>query len=269
MCRWFRCRYPHAITCDRMADRKGLPEDVRVELRAIREERGLSRSALAEAIGCSMGHVKKIEAGERRISPDLEWAWRSARRKPERRVVCAQCERTFAPRTANGRFCSLDCQCIFHDRRRRGGPRYCEDCGNLLRIVEPTPGLGKGGRGKSKARLCSGCRRERKNSRRRGENRTSSVREAERRKEFRRRGAPKGTPYTLEAVAERDRWRCHLCGKRVKKSAKWPDRTCPSIDHLVPISAGGVDGLENVALAHWYCNTLRGTRGEAQLRLTG
>ena len=42
-----------------------------------------------------------------------------------------------------------------------------------------------------------------------------------------------------------------------------------SMDHLVPRSAGGLDRMDNVALAHLLCNVRRGVGGEAQLRLIG
>lgn len=66
----------------------------------------------------------------------------------------------------------------------------------------------------------------------------------------------------LKRVAERDGWICHLCGKRVAPGQE-------SVDHLVPRSAGGPDRMDNVALAHHRCNTLRRAGGKAQLRLLG
>lgn len=76
-------------------------------------------------------------------------------------------------------------------------------------------------------------------------------------------------PYTLREIAERDKWRCHLCGGKVpdrKYSAHDKD---PTIDHLVPQSHGGADVRSNVALAHNRCNWERGNQGAAQLRLVG
>ena len=40
-----------------------------------------------------------------------------------------------------------------------------------------------------------------------------------------------------------------------------------SIDHLIPISAGGGYTWANVAIAHKRCNSQRRTGGKAQLRL--
>lgn len=76
-------------------------------------------------------------------------------------------------------------------------------------------------------------------------------------------------PYTLREIAERDGWRCHLCGGKVpdrQYAARDRDAT---IDHLIPQSAGGDDIRLNVALAHNRCNWERKDQGAAQLRLTG
>jgi 5-methylcytosine-specific restriction endonuclease McrA len=43
-----------------------------------------------------------------------------------------------------------------------------------------------------------------------------------------------------------------------------------TIDHIVPLAAGGDDTKANVQLAHRRCNTRKGARGgEQQLRLVG
>lgn len=64
----------------------------------------------------------------------------------------------------------------------------------------------------------------------------------------------------LAALALRDGWRCHICGRRVTRKT-W------SMDHLVPLSDGGEHTYANVALAHSRCNAMRGRTGHAQLRL--
>lgn len=60
-------------------------------------------------------------------------------------------------------------------------------------------------------------------------------------------------------IYERDGWTCGLCGDRVDELAKWPDQMCASLDHVVPISMGGPHEAGNLRLAHWLCNSLRGT----------
>ena len=90
-----------------------------------------------------------------------------------------------------------------------------------------------------------------------------------RRKNAKRRGARTAEGFTVEEIAERDGWRCHLCGQRVRKGIPATSPAGPTIDHLVPIAAGGQDVRENVALAHRRCNVRRQDRGSVQLRLAG
>ena len=79
----------------------------------------------------------------------------------------------------------------------------------------------------------------------------------------------KHEPYTLREIAERDGWRCHLCGGKVPDRDYAARDSDATIDHLVPQSAGGDDIKSNVALAHNRCNWERGAGGVAQLRLVG
>lgn len=73
-------------------------------------------------------------------------------------------------------------------------------------------------------------------------------------------------PYRNQDIFERDGMRCHICGKRCA-DRKVPHPLAPTVDHLVPLSDGGVDAPVNVATAHFICNSRRGARGVVQLRL--
>ena len=62
---------------------------------------------------------------------------------------------------------------------------------------------------------------------------------------------------TLEALYRRDSGVCYLCGKPCDwndKTDKTVGPTYPSIDHMVPISRGGLHAWTNVKLAHFECN---------------
>lgn len=71
----------------------------------------------------------------------------------------------------------------------------------------------------------------------------------------------------------RDGGRCAICRKLVDislPSGPRGDDRGPSIDHVIPRSAGGSDDLSNLRLTHWACNRARGNRGgNEQLRLVG
>ena len=75
-----------------------------------------------------------------------------------------------------------------------------------------------------------------------------------------------GVPYRPADIFERDGHRCHLCGGKVGMQPV-PHPKAATIDHLVPLCDGGSDEPRNVATAHFLCNSRRGARGAAQLRL--
>ncbi len=60
-------------------------------------------------------------------------------------------------------------------------------------------------------------------------------------------------PVNRELVAERDGWKCGICGDAVTR-ATW------SLDHIVPLSKGGAHTYENVVIAHLSCNSSKGNR---------
>lgn len=85
-----------------------------------------------------------------------------------------------------------------------------------------------------------------------------------------KKGASTGQPVILTAIAERDRWKCGVCLRRVNRNLQWPHAKSPSLDHIVPLSQRGAHDPANVRLAHLGCNTERGNRGGGeQLMLVG
>lgn len=53
---------------------------------------------------------------------------------------------------------------------------------------------------------------------------------------------------------------CHLCQEPIDLTVVRPDLMSFSIDHLVPLSAGGTHTYSNVAPAHLLCNMRKGNR---------
>lgn len=76
-------------------------------------------------------------------------------------------------------------------------------------------------------------------------------------------------PYTLAEIAKRDHNFCGLCRKRVAMTKVVPHPKAPTIDHVLPIAAGGEDVRANVQLAHFICNCLKSDGGTQQLALIG
>lgn len=96
--------------------------------------------------------------------------------------------------------------------------------------------------------------------------------ERKRRERRRRRALKRGAasePYTLAEIAERDRHRCQLCRKRVAMTKQVPHPKAPTIDHILPLAAGGDDTRANVQLAHFECNWMKRDGGTQQLALVG
>lgn len=69
------------------------------------------------------------------------------------------------------------------------------------------------------------------------------------------------------AIAERDKWICQLCGKRVNKQLRAPHPLSASLDHIIPIALGGEHTRANCQLAHLGCNCSKGARIREPLQL--
>jgi predicted nucleic acid-binding Zn ribbon protein len=70
-------------------------------------------------------------------------------------------------------------------------------------------------------------------------------------------------------IFERDGWRCKICHKLVRKSLRFPHPMCATLDHIVPISKGGLHCNTNVQLAHLSCNLQKHTKADSQPLLLG
>lgn len=55
-------------------------------------------------------------------------------------------------------------------------------------------------------------------------------------------------------VFERDGWVCCRCGKPVDRELDHPHPEAGTLDHVIPIHAGGSHDPGNVRLAHRICN---------------
>ena len=66
----------------------------------------------------------------------------------------------------------------------------------------------------------------------------------------------------LLRLYKRDGGKCYICGcncsfddwQTAKSGNKYPGASYPTIDHVVPVSKGGLDAWDNVRLACWKCN---------------
>jgi 5-methylcytosine-specific restriction endonuclease McrA len=83
------------------------------------------------------------------------------------------------------------------------------------------------------------------------------VREIQARRKMRARNDGQ-EPYVRGEIFERDGWSCGICGEPVDRALVSPNPGAATIDHVVPLSAGGPDTPENVRLAHFGCNAAFG-----------
>lgn len=100
-------------------------------------------------------------------------------------------------------------------------------------------------------------------------NRESSKRHPETsRKSVRSRRARKlsveSSPYTTQEVLDRYGTVCHACSKEIDLSAPRHTRALGweyglHLDHLIPLSKGGSDTIENIRPAHAICNFKKGS----------
>lgn len=71
------------------------------------------------------------------------------------------------------------------------------------------------------------------------------------------RSATIAEPVNPEKVFKRDKWRCRMCNKKVQnKIALKPDSA--ELDHIVPLSKGGVHTYSNVQCLCRQCNGMQG-----------
>lgn len=49
---------------------------------------------------------------------------------------------------------------------------------------------------------------------------------------------------------------CYVCGKAITKEKY------ATLEHILPVSKGGTDDMENLSLSHEKCNKLRGNENE-------
>jgi hypothetical protein len=62
-------------------------------------------------------------------------------------------------------------------------------------------------------------------------------------------------PEVRAYICGRDGWTCWRCGSAVDHRYRSPDPRTASMDHVLPlVGAGGTDSLDNIKLAHLFCN---------------
>lgn len=82
------------------------------------------------------------------------------------------------------------------------------------------------------------------------------------------RGASGADRIDPLAVFDRDGWKCKLCGRKTPKQLRGTYKPrAPELDHIMPLSKGGLHSLANVQCACRECNGLKGATPKGQLML--
>ena len=163
--------------------------------------------------------------------------------------VCPVCGKAFLAKRRNRVYC-YDGWCNQESYRRRVragqagriGERVveCDECGESFKASRP------------EARWCSKACANRHWGRVRA----------------RQKRTPSAANYTDREIFNRDGWRCHICGQKVRQDVGRTHPDGATIDHIIPIARGGDDEPSNVATAHWRCNRdKRDGAADDQLRL--
>jgi hypothetical protein len=149
---------------------------------------------------------------------------------------CAHCGQTYRPRTRHaGIYCTRKCKELA--RAPKKSLRTCPHCGDRFMPIHAGHFLC--------SRRCSSAAHRLQSK-------------------FRSRAGELTRPDIWRyKIAERDGWRCGICGMPVSPTARYPDPLQATLDHILPVSRGGSNDPSNLRLAHMGCNRSRGNRMEA------
>jgi hypothetical protein len=199
----------------------------------------------------------------------------------ERAISCKRCGAMFDPlRKGNAAYCSADCATYVPKFPRQQvclvcgiefesmGKAICSDACRETRRHEYWQLDNERHRRPVRSGVCPHCGRafETSNSRQRHCTNKCSNRAAHSRRRVVEAGAYVEDVWRSK-VYERDGFMCQLCHKPCKMAAVVPHPKAPTLDHIIPIAAGGTHEYANVQLAHFICNSRKGA-GDAQLRFS-
>lgn len=161
---------------------------------------------------------------------------------------CALCGTEFYARRSR-QLCSSACRRPTYVPRETKVAHCCADCGT--QFVADARGPGK--------RYCAACRCRRQIVERRN---------GKHRRRVRLGGAREGRVDPRRLLADYG-GRCGICRGAIDPTKQVPHPKALTIDHIIPIAAGGVHAPRNCQPAHFICNSRKADRGAGQLRLVG
>jgi len=188
---------------------------------------------------CSRKHAGQFRQANKPKAPVLE-------------KICVWCLKTYFSNIKASRFCCTDCrskQTRVENRNKRiasGHKVYSDYCDRCLQLINRDSVIGKNKYG----RFCRPCA-------------LVQQRERYRQKFLKRQQVSNPLRISADVLIERDGNVCHLCNTAIDLSLARNSRFGATIDHVIPLSKGGLDVLDNLKLAHWICNIKKGNRVNA------
>lgn len=169
------------------------------------------------------------------------------RYEPLGQRACLRCETPFDPKGDAHVYCSAECRAY---QPKVNPERRCEfsGCGQLFRPSS------------TRQRSCSPMHARQAWRERNLERDADIRRNVYHRRRARKKGGVLGKAVIRAEIARRDDWTCHLCADAIPRLAAWPDPLSLSMDHVVPLSMGGLHDPSNVKAAHLKCNVAKGAR---------
>lgn len=176
--------------------------------------------------------------------------------KRQRQITCAQCEKVFVGAGGARRFCSNECR--YAELLARGNRQAKEYYRNLY-----PDGI--------KRKLCRWCNevlevpaQKTLASRIYHEHCSLEAQRARYRiKSTKRRTQMKPTRISADQVVREYGEACHICSEAIDLSLPRTSKLGLTIDHVIPLSKGGSDEMENLRPAHWICNNRKSDKLDA------
>jgi hypothetical protein len=210
--------------------------------RTTQPQRGETNEYCSRACGYKGRRLKTIELKEEE----------KRQKKEKNKAICIVCGQEFIKKTINSKHCSRECQ--YFDEKKKVREKYnkkpiynktCPKC-SVTYLVRGSI---------LKSPLCPTCSLK------------ALRREHKQKREMVQRGVYiEDVP--LEYIYMRDNGICQICKKKVKLNKDTNHNEHASLDHIIPLSKGGVHASYNIQLAHRICNSIKNNKsiGE-QIRL--
>jgi 5-methylcytosine-specific restriction endonuclease McrA len=162
---------------------------------------------------------------------------------PDRVINCQSCGTQFSTRMKAQRFCSYDCRQAgyrsegFAHRAKTKKTEFvynCDLCGE--KIIRSTP---LGGLKRYHQPDCSRIALQ-------ARYRVKTVK--------RQSKTVKPSGLWVEKILETYGFICYLCNDPIDMKLPRTSKRGATVDHIIPLSRGGSDELDNLRLTHWSCN---------------